>query len=140
MSGSARCALPQAGKRYDRSGERGVRLREFLPRVFLNQLACRGFAPTTAPAYRELHLHLAKSRCALLDSATNLTVGDSMAHTNIHRDPYALPDGPATERAIGYIRMRMIVNYDIISLLRRSKRLHCARSGCACPPLINLKK
>ena len=114
MSGSARCALPQAGKSYDRSGERGVRLREFLPRVFLNQLACRGFAPTTAPAYRELHLHLAKSRCALLDSATNLTVGDSMAHTNIHRDPYAPPGGPATERAIGYIRMRMIVNYDII--------------------------
>jgi hypothetical protein len=140
MSGSARCALPQAGERYDRSGERGVGLRELLPRVFLNQLACRGFAPTTAPADRELHLHFAKSRCALLDSATNLTVGDSMAHTNIHRDPYALPGGPATERAIGYIRMRMIVNYDIISSLRRSKRLHCARSVCARLPLINLKK
>jgi hypothetical protein len=41
-------------------------------------------APTAAAADRQLHLHIAQSARALLDSATNLAIGDAMANADVH--------------------------------------------------------
>jgi hypothetical protein len=57
-----------------------------------NQLACRGLTPPTTTAHRQLHLNLAEAAGTLLDGAANLAVGDSVADTNIHREPCALPE------------------------------------------------
>ena len=60
--------------------------------MLLDQLACRGLTPSATAADRQLHLHLAEAAGTLLDSTANLTVGDSVAETNIHREPCALPE------------------------------------------------
>jgi len=53
-------ALGQAASGEDQSGERGIRVVDFLRRVFSNQLACRRLAPTAASAHGQLHLHFAQ--------------------------------------------------------------------------------
>jgi hypothetical protein len=90
-------ALGQSASGEVQSGERGVRVADILARMFSNQLACRRLAPTTASAHGQLHLHFAQAGCALLDDAPDLTVGDPVTHTNIHREPYALPEVPANQ-------------------------------------------
>jgi len=90
--GRARClSLPPAIL-----SERGFGARNRLRGVFPNQLARRRLAPSTTSAHGQLLLHIAQARAPLLDGAANLAIGDSVTQTNIHREPYALPGGPAT--------------------------------------------
>jgi len=90
-------ALGQAASGEVQSGERDVRFVDILGRMFSNQLACRRLAPAAASPHGQLHLHFAQSGCALLDDAPDLTICNPVAHTNIHREPYALPGVPANQ-------------------------------------------
>jgi hypothetical protein len=98
-------ALGQAASGEAQSGERGIRVADFLRHLFSNQLACRRLAPTAASAHGQLHLHFAQAGGTLLDDAPDLTIGDPVTQTNIHREPFAGSTGHSV------IRMRMIVNY-----------------------------
>jgi hypothetical protein len=90
-------ALGQAASGEVQSGERGVLLTDILGRVFSDQLACRRLASTAASPDGQLHLHLAQGGGTLVDGATDLSIGNPVAHTNIHREPYALPGVPANQ-------------------------------------------
>jgi hypothetical protein len=90
-------ALGQPASGEVQSGESDVPLRDILGRMFANQLACRRLATTAASAHGQLHLHFAQGGGTLLDDAPDLTIGNPMTHTNIHREPYALPGVPANQ-------------------------------------------
>jgi hypothetical protein len=84
------------GAQRDRSGKCGVGALRFLLGMLSNQLACRGLASSATAAHGQLHLHFAQAAGPLVDSAANLTIGNPVAQTNIHRDPYALPANQQT--------------------------------------------
>jgi hypothetical protein len=81
-------------------------------RVFPNQLAGGRDATAAAAAHGQSLLHFREVRGALLQRASDLTVGNPVAHTNIHRLPCP-PSLIAWFVAASYIRMRMIVNCDM---------------------------
>ena len=137
-------ALPRLGYGPVRLGERGFGALNRLRGVFPNQLACRRLAPSATSTHGQLLLHVAQRRATLLDSAANLAIGDSVTQTNIHREPYALPGaGNPWSTRLEYLRMRMIVNCDIMDLrspypmllhrgktaLNRQRRSYCCAAA-----------
>src|SRR5580658_2382947 len=54
-------------------------------------------ATAAAATHRQLHLHIREAARALIDCATDLTISDSVADTDVHGEASNLPGRPVHE-------------------------------------------